>query len=42
MVPPRPIVKLPTVPSNNQFKPTHFAASRRLLAQASRRFSCAA
>jgi hypothetical protein len=29
------------VPSNKPMNPTHFAASRRLLAQAPRRFSCA-
>jgi hypothetical protein len=29
------------VPSNKPINPTHFAASRRLLSQALRRFSCA-
>jgi hypothetical protein len=42
VVPLRPQLKSRAMPSNKAIKPTHFAASRRLLAQASRRFSCAA
>jgi hypothetical protein len=36
------VVEVEGMLSNKPIKPTHFAASRRLLAQASRRFSCAA